>query len=261
MCHNIREERYDNHILYNGTAACEEGIMRKIKIEELQELILKRDAEEQILLEDCLFENMDLSGWDLHGIVFDRSDFRNVNLAGANLSGCTARNAFFGDTSLRGANLTEAVLCSADFRGCALSNADISGADMHASALFKADLTGIKTNQNTKFFHMRCPEKGAFIGWKVCYGRRVVMLLIPADAKRVQGTHEEVRCEKAKVLTIKSIDLTEQFEEAHSYVDENFIYRRGQMVYAGNFNPERFVDSAGGIHVWLSREEAVAYLG
>ena len=46
-----------------------------------------------------------------------------------------------------------------------------------------------------------------------------------------------------------------------AYVDENFVYRAGEMVYAKNFNPDRFVDSGGGIHVWMTREEAIAYLG
>lgn len=234
--------------------------MRRVALEELKELLRRREAGEKIMLEDCFLEGMDLSGYDLHGIAFDRSDICNVNLEGANLSACTARNACFKGSSLKNANLKNAILHSADFRGCDLSGADICGADMFSSALHKANLSGIVTDEHTKFFYMRCPEEGAFIGWKVCFGRKVVMLLVPADAKRVQGTTREIRCDKAKVLTIKSVDLLEQFEEAHSYVDENFIYKRGEMVYAKNFEPNRFVESAGGIHIWMSREEAVAYM-
>jgi hypothetical protein len=52
-----------------------------------------------------------------------------------------------------------------------------------------------------------------------------------------------------------------QREDAHAYVDENFVYRAGEMVYAKNFNPDRFVDSGGGIHVWMTQEEAIDYLG
>ena len=235
--------------------------MRNVCLEELEDLLLKRDRGEKIELNDCLFDGLNLSGMDLHGISFDRSDFRDVNLDGADMSCCKANNAFFGGSSLRATNLREAILCSADFRGCDLTNANIRGANMHYSALHQANLTNIKTNENTKYFHMRCPEEGAFIGWKVCYGRRVVQLLIPADARRIQGTWEEIKCEKAKVLTIKSVDFQEQYEEAHSYVDETFVYKRGEMVYAKGFTGNRFEESGGGIHVWLDRASAVSYLG
>ncbi len=210
---------------------------------------------------DCLFDNLDLHGRDLSGCHFDRCDFRSCDLTEAKMSRSTFRNAFFGGTVLRDADFTNAVLESADLRGCDMCNADIRGADMTSSALYKADLSGLITDENTINFHMKCPEKGAFIGWKVCFGRKVVMLLVPEDAQRVQGTRREIRVDKAKVLTIKSVDLKESYTEAHAYVDENFIYKKGEMVYAVGFDPDRFTDSAGGIHIWLSREEAVAYLG
>ena len=227
-------------------------MMKKIQLEELNELLIRRDAGEKIELNDCLIDGLDLSGYDLHGISFDRTDFRNANLNGANMSGCTALNAFFGGSTLHKTNLSNADLSSADFRGCDLSEADIRGAEMHCSALYRADLTGLI---------MRCPETGPFIGWKVCYGRKIVQLLIPADAKRIQGTWEEVKCEKAKVLTIKSADFKINYDEAHSYVDENFVYKRGEMVYAVGFTGNRFEESGGGIHVWLDRDAAIKYLG
>ncbi len=236
-------------------------MMKKVSLEELQECMKRRDAGEKVELNDCLIDGLDLSGLDLHGISFDRSDFRNVNLNEANMSSCTALNAFFGGSTLHKTNLVNADLSSADFRGCDMSEANICGAEMLCSALYRADLTGLVTDENTKHFHMRCPETGPFIGWKVCYGRRIVQLLIPADARRIQGTWDEVKCEKAKVLTIKSPDFQINYDEAHSYVDENFVYKRGEMVYAVGFTGNRFEESGGGIHVWLERDAAIAYLG
>ena len=236
-------------------------MMRKVSIEEIKEALKRRDSGEKIEFDDCLLDSLDLSGMDLHDISFDRTDFRDVNLDGADMSYCTALNAFFGGSTLRGTNLSCATLCSADFRGCDLSGANISGADMHCSALYRADLTGLIADEHTKNFHMRCPETGPFIGWKVCYGRKIVQLLIPADARRIQGTWDEIKCEKAKVLTIKSPDFQINYDEAHSYVDENFIYKRGEMVYAVGFTGNRFEESGGGIHVWLDREAAIKYLG
>lgn len=235
--------------------------MRKIQREELMELLKIRDMGQKIELSDCLLDGLDLAGVDLHGIIFDRADFRNVNLSGANMSECSAENAFFGGSILKGTDLSNAVLCSTDFRGCDLSEANICGANMHCAALYRANLKGIKTDDKTLNYHMRCPETGPFIAWKVCYGRRIVQLLIPADARRIQGTWDEIKCEKAKVLTIKSPDFTINYDEAHSYVNENFVYKRGEMVYAEGFTGNRFEESGGGIHVWLDREAAIAYLG
>ncbi len=235
--------------------------MIKRTAEDLKLLLENRAEGERLFLPETLICDEDLFGWDLHNIDFRDSDFRNVKLDRADLSDVNAENVFFGGCTLHGTNLRGANLAATDLRGCDLSEADISGANMYASALWKADLTDIKSNENTKFFHSYAPETGPFIGWKVCYGRRIVQLLIPADARRISGTLNEVKCDKAKVLTIKSVDFKERYTEAHSYVDENFVYRVGEMIYDSKFNPNRFAESGGGIHVWLTREEAIAYLG
>lgn len=236
-------------------------MLKQLSKQELKEIIQRRTVGEQLNLKESLIKDMDLSGWDLHNINFNKSDFCNVILDGANMTYVKAENAFFGGCSLRKVNFTGACLRSADLRGCDMSGADISGADMFASALERADMTELKTDEHTRFFHLFCPKEGPFIGWKVCFGRRIVQLLVPEDARRISGTTNEVKCDKAKVLTIKSVDYRENYREAHSYVDENFIYRTGEMIYAENYNPDRFVDSGGGIHIWLTREEAIAYLG
>ena len=234
--------------------------MRKVEYAELQDMLKQTVDHRTISFERCLFENVDLSYVKMDHINFEKCDFRNVNLDGADLTGCVIDNACFPGSSLRGIILKQASLQGADLRYCDLSGADISGADLTSAALHGANLTDIKTDQLTKSFYPRCPEEGAFIGWKVCFDRRVVQLLVPADAIRLQGTRAEIRVNKAKVLSIKNIEETEQYEEAHSYVDENFIYRKGQMVVVQNIDMDRFTDSGPGIHIWLDRISAVQYL-
>lgn len=236
-------------------------MLRKISKEELKQILEERILAEELDLHEICLEDMDLSGWDLHNINFNKSDFRNVKFDHANMSYIKAKNSFFGGSSFRGTKLHGAVLWTADFRGCNLSGADLTAADLHCAALEGANLDDLKTDDETKYFRLYCPKSGAFIAWKVCFNRRIVQLLVPADAARVSGTRNEVRCDKAKVLSIRSVDYKESYEEARSYVDENFVYRKGEMVYAGNFNPNRFIDSGGGIHVWMTREEAIAYMG
>ncbi len=67
------------------------------------------------------------------------------------------------------------------------------------------------------------------------------------------------RCNKAKVLKITNFAQDEEYTEAWSLVDENFVYRQGQWVTVDNFNEDRWCDSTTGIHFWMTREEAMAY--
>ncbi len=236
-------------------------MLKKISAEELEKIIFGRKDGEVLDLSGCLLEDLDLSGWDLREINFDKSDFRSVRLDGADLSGCSASNAFFQGSSLKGAILRDTFLHSADFRYCDMTGADLSGADVFAAALHGAALEGLIADERTKFFEPRCPMSGAFVGWKVCFGRRIVQLLIPKEARRLQGTTYEIRVDKAKVLSIRTEDYSRSFTEAHSYVDENFWYRTGEWVEADRFETDRFTESGGGIHIWMDREAAIAYLG
>ena len=140
-----------------------------------------------------------------------------------------------------------------------LSCANIEGANLFGAVLEYAKLDGIIANDETKWFRLQCPEECAFLGYKKCFNNRLVQLLIPADAKRTSATLNSCRCSKAKVLTIKSFDYNEEFEEAWSLVDENFVYRKGQWVEVLDFNEDRWQDSTTGIHFWMTREEALAY--
>lgn len=236
-------------------------MLRQVEEAELRKALEERKPGERLDFSDCMFLNMDLSGMDLSNINFDRCDFRKVILDGANFSGCTAQNAFFQTSSLEGTRFCNATLCSADFRFCNLKNADISGANIFATALHGAKLDGLIADENTKFYYPRVPMEGAFIGWKVCFGRRIVQLLVPKDAIRLQGTTYEIRVNKAYVLSVRSEDYKTEYEEAHSYVDENFVYRKKEWVHVDNIEMERFTESGAGIHIWMDREAAIAYLG
>ncbi|GAA6493157.1 MAG TPA: pentapeptide repeat-containing protein [Candidatus Bariatricus faecipullorum] len=234
---------------------------KKLKKEELARILRERPRGLELDLRGVCLEDMNLAGWDMHNVNLEKASICRVKLDGADLSWAKAVRVCFQDSSFRNCRFSGALLREADFRGASLAGADISGADMFGARLYRADLTGIRWDDRTKFFRMYCPEKGAFLAWKVCFNRKIVLLYIPEEAARVSGTTNEVRCDRAKVVSIRSIDGRERFTEAHSYVDENFVYREGEMVYAKNFNPARFIESGGGIHVWMTREEAVAYMG
>ncbi len=235
------------------------GQMERMNEEKLKEILNERKPGERIVLREKQFEPMDLSGYDLSNIDFTLSSMADVLLNRANFENSSVENVLFDGTNLHGANFRNANMRMASFRYCDLGECNICGADLYASVLENTKLEGVISDDKTQWFRMHCPEKGAFLGYKKCVNDRLVQLLIPADAKRTSATMNCCRCDKAKVLTIKSFDSTESFEEAWSLVDENFVYKVGGWAIAENFNPDRWFDSTGGIHFWLTREEAKAY--
>lgn len=207
------------------------------------------------ILTDQDYSYRQLAGANFHDIQFERVNFSESNLEGANFSNC-----LFIDCDFSYAVLKDVSFESADLRGCDLEGADISGANMYFSMLEGANLTDITYDDQTQYFKMYCPEEGPIIGYKKCFGFRIVQLLIPEDARRTSATNNACRCDKAKVLTIKDMYTNEDYDEAVAYADGDFIYRRGEWVEAKNFNPDRWVDSTGGINFFMTREEAEAYL-
>lgn len=227
---------------------------------ELNQLIDNRKDGERIEIRDRVLENMDLSGRDLSNIDFGESTFNSVNLDGANLDHSSIYKTWFADCSMRGTILTNADMREASLRHMDMTDADISGSNLFAAILEYATLDGVKDDENTQFYRMCCPEEGPFIGWKCCTEWRVVQLLIPADAKRVSATMKTCRCNKAKVLSIKSIDETVKYDWAQSTVDPDFYYEVGKWVEPANrFEEDRWMDSSPGIHFFMDRQDCVDY--
>lgn len=233
--------------------------MKIIGKEELKQRLSERNDGEPLMLRQVVFEHMDLSGWKLSGIDFTLSSFQDVVLDQVDFEGASIENALFDGCSMKGAVYRNANMRTASMRYCDMTGCDIRGANLYGAVLEYAKLDGIISDESTQWFRMHCPETGPILGYKKCVNDRLVQLLIPADAKRTSATLPSCRCNKAKVLTIKSFDATEEFEEAWSLVDENFYYRKGEWVEVKNFNEDRWMDSTTGIHFWMSREEAIAY--
>lgn len=51
-----------------------------------------------------------------------------------------------------------------------------------------------------------------------------------------------------------------QTEIAVSRNDENFFYRKGEMVSVPDFNEDRFKECAPGIHFFMERKDAEDYV-
>ena len=229
--------------------------MEKISFEQFKNKLKQGEKD----FTNLILENMNLENFNLSDMDFSYSNFINVNLSNVNFCSSQLVNVLLDDCDLQNANLKNTNLERASLRRANLTKADISGARLYAAVLENAILDNIIFDDNTKNFRIHCPEKGAFIAYKKGLNNLIVKLLIPSDARRVSSTMNCCRCDKAKVLEIKNFEGTKFFDEAWSTVAEGFCYKLGEWVYAENFNEDRWYDSTGGIHFWMTEDEAKAY--
>ena len=182
-----------------------------------------------------------------------------ANLRSANLQGADLWRANLQDANLRGAYLQDADLRGADLWRADLQDADLRGADLWRADLQDADLQDAYHDSSTAFLPIQCPEEGSFIAYKKAKGL-VVKLLIPDDAKRSSATSRKCRCDKAKVLEIMQSDKTpSNITSVPSNYDPYFVYEVGKTVMVSDFEEDRFVECAAGIHFFITFDEAKKY--
>ena len=131
----------------------------------------------------------------------------------------------------------------------------------------RADLRGA----DVPFIPYACPDTGAFVGFKKArlYSLDeakiqdvIVELEILTDARRSSATGRKCRCDKAKVLSITTLDGVAVGADAgtvRSSYDSDFVYEVGEIVTAPNFCEDRWEECAPGIHFFINRQEAVEY--
>lgn len=208
------------------------------------------------LLPDKVIKGIDfshtlISDYDLSQITFEDCNFSHAFLA----------SSFFWHTKLINcnfsyANLQDVSMFFTEIKGCNFAHADFTN----------ADLTNVCDPEEilTKAIPLACPESGSFIGWKkAIVGESfpvIVKLRIPEYAKRVSGTGNKCRCNKAEVLEIQNRLSGKPIRAvAHSMFDKNFIYETGSYIEAYGFEKNRFYECAAGIHFFMTREEAENY--
>lgn len=205
-------------------------------------------------LTDANLADADLRCASLKGADLIRADLKGADLIRANLTGANLIRANLADADLTGANLIRADLTRAD-----LKDANLTGANLTGANLKDADLTDVKTNDATYGFWLACPEVGSFIAFKKAKDK-IVVLEIPADARRSSATSLKCRCDKAKVLRIENLDGSlSSLSEIASDFDSNFVYKVGETVSVDDFDTNRWVECSEGIHFFVSRQLAVNY--
>ena len=248
--------------------------MRRITQDELDEIIDEHQKWARGLKgrRANLF-NCDISGLDMSYANLAYGVFVNVDMSSVDLVCTTLNEARMNGSILKGANLSFANLFFTD-----LSRVDLSGAILRGAFFYRSVLTSCKFKDNKGLqdatfkevdlskicsnappLPMACPDTGVFIGWKKCRDRCgnpvIVKLLIPEDAKRSSAASRKCRCNKAIVLDIEGADV------AYSRYDVDFVYKIGETIQVDNFEENRFVECAPGIHFFINKQEAMEYNG
>lgn len=134
--------------------------------------------------------------------------------------------------------------------GANLSRANLSGAD-----LYGADLYGAKNADLVVAQTLIVPADGPIHGWKKCRDKVLVKVAVGAKAKRSNASGRKCRAEYVKVLEVIGA------EEGISFYDGETKYRVGQIVRCKAWDDNRWNECSGGIHFFLTRQEAEAWEG
>ena len=141
----------------------------------------------------------------------------------------------------------------ANLSGADLSGADLSGAYLSGAYLSGAELSGAN-GAALAIAETRILPAGDLVGWKACQGKVLVRLRIPADAKRSHAFGRKCRAECAEVLEVLGGDV------GISRHDNKTKYRAGATVRADEWCDDWTQECAGGIHFFITREEAESYV-
>lgn len=115
---------------------------------------------------------------------------------------------------------------------------------------------------------MLCPKYRAFTGYKIGLTLNdraslvpcIITISIPEDARRSSGRSNKCRCDKAKVLDIRTLG-GQKVKSAISQYDHSFVYEVNKEVSVPDFDEDRWHECAPGIHFFMSEKEALDYWG
>jgi uncharacterized protein YjbI with pentapeptide repeats len=204
-------------------------------------------------LHDALLYDTDMRGADLSDTDLRCAEVCYAGLSGANLSRADLSRADLGGANLSGANLSDANLSGADLHGVNLSGADISGADISGADLRYANLSDAKGSKLAIARTRILPAEGEVVGWKKCRDDVLVKLRVHEHAARSHAFGRKCRAQYVDVLAVIGADVGVSIYDGHTE------YRAGKRVTAEDWEPDWTQECAGGIHFYLTREEAEAY--
>ena len=151
------------------------------------------------------------------------------------------------DANLVGANLADANLARANLAGANLPDANLAGAYLADAYLADAYLARAK---NIKLPAFQIPQEGELIVYKKLHNGAVCKLRIPPESRRTASVvGRKCRAEFAEVIEGEG-------KSWRTDGDHVIDYAPGTVVNADKYDDNPLVECAGGIHFFLTREEA-----
>ena len=144
---------------------------------------------------------------------------------------------------------------------CTVANlypADLYAANLYGPDLYGPALYGIK-NADSILARLRIvPDTGAFTGYKRL-GGFILELLVPADAQRVNAVGSR-KCRVSKAELVAATTLDGKPTEVTTFTAHGgYVWTVGQMHEPDSFDPSINVECSHGLHMWITRQEAVDY--
>ncbi len=171
---------------------------------------------------------------------------RRGNFQDADMWGVSAQGGNFQKSDMRGVDAQEGNFPWADMRGVDARRGNFRDANFK-----EASLDGVKIDYRT--IGLQAAPEGTLIGWGK-KGGKIVKLEIPADARRSCATSRKHRAEYVICLEVEG--------GGEAIVESEYgktIYRPGEIVRCHEWDPDRWNECGGGIHFFLSKEEAVSW--
>ena len=154
---------------------------------------------------------------------------------------------------LRYADLRSADLTYADLRSADLRYADLTSADLTSADLRYADLRSAVNSELAIARTRTIPSEGSIVGWTKCSSGVLVKIKVPDDAKRSNAFGRKCRAEFVDVLQVVNAEV------GISIHDGITRYEVGQRVSCDKWNDDWQEECAGGIHFYITKEEAEAH--
>ena len=209
------------------------------------------------------FRMSNLTSASFQFCLLEDTSFWYTDMERVSINQCTAKNArrrtgFEGQTSFYNCNLY-----GSEFYGNHIKNASFYGSPMNGATLSSNDFINPK-----HFVPLVCPSHGSFTAFKKVLtkeGRPIIAkLTIPARAQRSSSTGRKCRASEAKVMGFYDYEGKRLSKEIVPYAcstyTKRFRYYVGKTVYPKNsFDKDRWEECAGGIHFFITFQEAVEY--
>jgi len=142
----------------------------------------------------------------------------------------------------------------ADLRRANLYRADLRGANLGGADLRGANLGGAKNIPESAAAQLQVlPDEGDVVGWKKCQGGVIVKFLIKSGTPRSSATTRKCRAKEVEVLEVFGSDV------GVSNYDPSVVYKVGETVSCDEWNEDRWNECSGGIHFFITRQEAEDY--